>query len=92
MARVILVKINVMKALKSTSTLFLLHVMFLTMVVNAQQTLTNWTFNNGDLIPTVGVGTASIVGNLNQSYPNSTYGKCLQLTNFATQSTLNGQM
>lgn len=92
MARVILVKINVMKALKPTSTFLLLHLLFVTLTVNGQQTITNWTFDTGDLIPAIGSGTASILGNLNDSYPSSTYGKCLQLTNFAAQSTQNGQM
>ena len=91
-AQVILLKINVMKAPYKTSTCHLLIILLLSINAFAQQTITNWTFNNGDLLPAVGTGTVNIVGNLNQSFPNSTYGKCLQLTNFATQSTQNGQM
>lgn len=91
-AQVILVKINVMKAPQYTSTVYIWTLVLLSFPVFAQQTLTNWTFNNGDLLPAIGSGNVSIVGNLNQSFPNSTYGKCLQLTNFATQSTQNGQM
>jgi hypothetical protein len=91
-AQVILLKINVMKAPKITSNFFILTLLLVSLPVFGQQTLTNWTFANGDLLPDTGTGSASIVGNLNQSFPNSTYGKCLQLTNFATQSTQNGQM
>lgn len=55
----------------------------------SQSVLTSWDFNNGTIAPAVGSGSAQILGNLNTSYPTSTYGKCLQLTNFANQSALN---
>jgi hypothetical protein len=88
-----LLKINVMKATKFTSNFFTLTLFIVSLPALAQQIITNWTFDNSDLLTSIGAGSASIVGNLNQSYPNSTNnGKCLQLTNFATQSTQNGQM
>jgi hypothetical protein len=55
----------------------------------SQSVLTSWDFNNGTITPAVGSGSAQILGNLNTSYPTSTYGKCLQLTNFANQNALN---
>ena len=90
-AQVILLKINVMKAPKITSNFFILTLLVVSLPAFAQQTITNWTFNNGDVFPDQGSGVVTILGNLNHSHPNSTYGKCLQLTNFAAQSTQNGQ-
>ena len=90
-AQVILLKINVMKAPKITSNFFILTLLLVSLPVFGQQTITNWTFNNGDVFPDQGSGVVTILGNLNHSHPTSTYGKCLQLTNFAAQSTQNGQ-
>jgi hypothetical protein len=55
----------------------------------SQNIITSWNFNNSNTSPALGTGTLQIWGNLNTSYPNSTFAKCLQLTNFANQSSLN---
>ncbi|MEY5000089.1 MAG: hypothetical protein RLZZ211_125 [Bacteroidota bacterium] len=55
----------------------------------SQSVITSWDFNGANNNPIVGSGTIQLWGNLNTSYPNSTYNKCLQLTNFANQSSLN---
>lgn len=60
-------------------------------IVHGQTTISAWTFNNGNTNPSTGSGSTSIYGNLNPGFPTSTYGKCWQLTNFANQSTENGQ-
>jgi hypothetical protein len=59
-------------------------------VAQAQTTITSWTFNSSNTTPNSGSGSASIYGNLNASFPNNGGGKCWQLTNFASQSTLSG--
>lgn len=57
--------------------------------VCSQSVITSWDFQNSNTTPNVGSGSTQIWGNLNSSFPTSTYGKCWQVTNFANQSVLN---
>ncbi len=57
--------------------------------VCAQNVFSSWDFHNSNTTPNVGSGSTQVWGNLNSSFPSSTYGKCWQVTNFANQSTLN---
>lgn len=79
--------VNSLKYIRFRSLLFFL---FLYGSLPAQSTITAWNFNSSNILPSTGTGTASVYGNLNQTFPTSTYGKCWQLTNFANQSTQNG--
>ena len=56
----------------------------------SQTTISSWDFNNGNTQPSIGAGSTQVWGNLNSSFPSSTYGKCWQVTNFANQSAENG--
>ena len=63
---------------------------YLSGLSHAQTTICSWEFVNSTVSPSIGNGTASIYGNLNESFPTSDYGKCWQLTNFANQSVGSG--
>lgn len=56
----------------------------------SQSVITSWDFNNSTLATTIGNGTVQTIGNLNTSFPSSSFGKCLQLSNFANQNTSSG--
>jgi hypothetical protein len=68
----------------------LLMLLFFISGIKAQTTISAWNFNASNTAPSTGVGSASIYGSLNQTFPTSTYGKCWQLTNFANQSSQSG--
>jgi hypothetical protein len=81
--------INRLKYIRFWNLLLLLFIFFFSSI-NAQTTIAAWNFSSGNSTPSTGAGTTSIYGNLSQSYPTSSYGKCWQLTNFANQSSQNG--
>lgn len=74
---------------RTVARLFLLF-FYLSSLSHAQTTICSWDFVNSTTSPNIGTGTASIYGNLNESFPTSDYGKCWQLTNFANQSVGSG--
>lgn len=79
--------INRLKYIRFWS-LFLL--IFLFGSTQAQTTIAEWNFSSSNTVPSIGAGTASVYGNLSQSFPTSSYGKCWQLSNFPNQSSQNG--
>jgi hypothetical protein len=56
----------------------------------SQSVITSWNFNDGTTATTIGNGVLQTVGNLNTAFPTSSFGKCLQLSNFANQSSSSG--
>lgn len=68
----------------------LLILLFFIISIKAQTTITAWNFSSSNTSPSTGSGSTSIYGNLSQSFPTSSYGKCWQLTNFANQSSQSG--
>lgn len=56
----------------------------------SQTTISAWNFNSSNNNTSQGNGSLSLLPSLNSAYPTSSYGKCLQLSNFANQSSSSG--
>ncbi|MEN9969600.1 MAG: hypothetical protein RIR94_1805 [Bacteroidota bacterium] len=56
----------------------------------SQSVITSWDFNDGTTATTIGNGALQTLGNVHTAFPTSSYGKCLQLSNFANQYTSSG--
>ncbi|MEY4803492.1 MAG: hypothetical protein RL331_5 [Bacteroidota bacterium] len=55
-----------------------------------QTTICSWNFNSSNSNPSQGNGALSVLSPLNSAYPSSSYGKCLQVSNFANQCQSSG--
>ncbi len=75
--------------LSNLTRLLLFSCSFVSFQFWSQTEISSWNFNSGNTTPNVGSGSTQVWGNLNSSFPNSTYGKCWQVTNFANQSSFN---
>jgi len=56
----------------------------------SQTTISAWNFNSSNNNTSQGNGSLTLLSSLNSAYPTSSFGKCLQLSNFANQSSSSG--
>ncbi len=78
---------------KSTSiTLFLILLLLMALRLDAQVTITQWTFEGNTITPSTGTGTAAVIGGVTSAYSTSGVGGTIgwQTTNYPAQGTGSG--